>query len=63
MLVPDDKNNPLLISNSVLCSDGGKTYGFGLQLWIQELEILALDMDVSWGQNTSGIYFRINRAL
>jgi len=50
MPVLDDKNNTLLVSNSALGSKDGKTYGFGLQQWIQELEILALDMDVSWGR-------------
>ena len=60
MLVFDDKNNPLMVSNSYLSSEGGKTsvigkftisnikttYGFGSQIWIQELEILALEIDV-----------------
>lgn len=46
MLVLNDENNPFLVSNSVLCSEGGKTYGFGLRLWIQELEILDLGMDI-----------------
>jgi hypothetical protein len=46
MLVLNDKNNPLLVSNSVLCSEGGKTYGFGIGLRIEELEILDLEMDI-----------------